>query len=155
MKIIYREATENDFESILELIKELAKFEKAEHKVSNTVEKMKLEKKHFHCFVAETTTREIVGIALSFYAYSTWVGRYLFLEDLVVKEQYRGKNIGSQLINKIFELAQKENVERVRWQVLDWNKPAISFYEKLNATIDKEWYNCDFDKEQIANFKFL
>lgn len=155
MKITYRKTTENDFTQVLELIKELAVFEKAGEKVTNTVEKMQEEQNLFECFVAETQTKEIVGIALCFYAYSTWVGNYLFLEDLIVKEQYRGNKIGGQLINKVFQLAQEKNVERVRWQVLDWNTNAIEFYKKINATIDKEWYNCDFDKTAIKNFQFI
>tara|TARA_X000000950_G_scaffold267864_1_gene344741 strand:+ start:687 stop:1157 length:471 start_codon:yes stop_codon:yes gene_type:complete len=155
MKITYRKTTENDFTQVLELIKELAVFEKAGEKVTNTVEKMQEEQNLFECFVAETQAKEIVGIALCFYAYSTWVGNYLFLEDLIVKEQYRGNKIGGQLINKVFQLAQEKNVERVRWQVLDWNTNAIEFYKKINATIDKEWYNCDFDKTAIENFQFI
>lgn len=155
MKITYRKATENDFSQVLELIKELAVFEKAGEKVTNTVEKMREEQNLFECFVAETKSKEIIGIALCFYAYSTWVGNYLFLEDLIVKEQYRGNKIGGQLINKVFQLAQEKNVERVRWQVLDWNTNAIEFYKKINATIDKEWYNCDFDKTAIENFQFI
>ncbi len=155
MNIIYRKATEEDFPQVLELIKELAVFEKAGEKVTNTVAKMREEQDQFECFVAELETKKIVGIALCFYAYSTWVGKYLFLEDLIVKEAYRGNKIGSQLINKVFELAQAKKVQRVRWQVLDWNTSAIEFYKKINATIDKEWYNCDFDNEAIQNFQFL
>ena len=155
MKITYRKATTQDFESVLELINELAIFENAGEQVSNTVERMKAEQDEFQCFVAETETKEIIGIALTYIAYSTWVGRYLYLEDLIVKEKYRGNKVGGKLINEVFKLAQKENVERVRWQVLDWNTNAIDFYKKINATIDKEWYNCDFNKTGIQEFKFL
>ncbi len=155
MNITYRRATENDFESVLDLINELAVFEKAGEQVSNTVEKMKTEQNEFQCFVAETETKEIIGIALTYIAYSTWVGRFLYLEDLIVKEKYRGNKIGGRLINEVFKLAQEEKVERVRWQVLDWNKDAIEFYKKINANIDKEWYNCDFDKKAIESFKFV
>lgn len=155
MNIIYRKATEEDFEAVLILINELAVFEKAGDQVSNTVERMKIEQNEFQCFVAETETKEIIGIALTYIAYSTWVGRFLFLEDLIVKEQYRGNKIGGKLMNEVFKLAQQEKVERVRWQVLDWNTNAIEFYKKINATIDKEWYNCDFDKKAIQNFKFI
>lgn len=155
MNITYRKATEDDFESVLDLINELAVFENAGEQVSNTVERMKAEQNEFKCFVAETETKEIIGIALTFIAYSTWVGRYLFLEDLIVKEKYRGNKVGGKLINEVFKLAQEEKVERVRWQVLDWNTNAIEFYEKINATIDKGWYNCDFDKKAIKEFKFL
>lgn len=155
MNVTYRKATENDFEAVLELIKELAVFEHAEEQVSNTVERMKAEQNEFQCFVAETENKETIGIALTYIAYSTWVGRYLFLEDLIVKEKYRGNKVGGKLINEVFKLAQEEKVERVRWQVLDWNTNAIEFYEKINATIDKGWYNCDFDKKGIQEFKFL
>lgn len=155
MNITYRKATEKDFESVLALIQELAVFEKAGDQVSNTVERMKAEQNEFQCFVAETDTKEIIGIALTYIAYSTWVGRFLYLEDLIVKEAHRGNKIGGKLINKVFKLAQEENVERVRWQVLDWNTGAIEFYKKINATIDKEWYNCDFDKKAIQEFKFI
>lgn len=155
MNITYRKATENDFEAVLALINELAVFEKAGEKVTNTVEKMKAEQNEFQCFVAENETNDIVGIALTYIAYSTWVGRFLYLEDLIVREAYRGNKIGGKLINEVFKLAQAENVERVRWQVLDWNINAINFYKKINATIDKEWYNCDFDKNAIENFKFI
>lgn len=155
MNIICRKATEEDFEAVLILINELAVFEKAGDQVSNTVERMKIEQNEFQCFVAETETKEIIGIALTYIAYSTWVGRFLFLEDLIVKEQYRGNKIGGKLMNEVFKLAQQEKVERVRWQVLDWNTNAIEFYKKINATIDKEWYNCDFDKKAIQNFKFI
>lgn len=155
MKITYRRATEKDFKSVLELIKELAVFEKAGDQVSNTVERMKAEQNEFQCFVAETESKEIIGIALTYIAYSTWVGRFLYLEDLIVKEIYRGNKVGGKLINEVFKLAQRENVDRVRWQVLDWNINAIEFYKKINANIDKEWYNCDFDKKAIQNFKFI
>lgn len=155
MNITYRKATENDFELVLELINELAVFENAGEQVSNTVRRMKAEQNEFQCFVAETESKEIIGIALTYIAYSTWVGRFLYLEDLIVKEKYRGNKVGGKLINEVFKLAQEEKVERVRWQVLDWNTNAINFYNKINATIDKEWYNCDFDKKSIQNFKFI
>ena len=153
MNITYRKANKEDFEAILSLINELASYEKAKHKVTNSVSKMKEESAYFDCFIAENEENKIIGIALTFTAYSTWVGRYLFLEDLIVNENYRGNKIGSNLIAKVFELAKEQKVERVRWQVLNWNKPAIEFYKKINATIDKEWYNCDFNKEQIDDFK--
>jgi ribosomal protein S18 acetylase RimI-like enzyme len=155
MNITYRRATENDFDSVLELIQELAVFEKAGEQVSNTVEQMKVEQNEFQCFVAETSSKVIIGIALTYIGYSTWVGRFLYLEDLIVKEKYRGNKVGGRLINEVFKLAQEEKVERVRWQVLDWNTDAIEFYKKINANIDKEWYNCDFDKKAIENFKFI
>ena len=153
MNIFIRKAGEVDFPEILLLIKELALFEKAPDKVTNTVEQMKKEKEFFHCFVAETKNREIVGMAIYFFAYYTWVGKSLYLEDLYVKESYRKQKIGSALLRKIFETANEEECKRVRWQVLNWNKAAIQMYTKSGAVIDDEWLNCNFDSDGIKNFR--
>lgn len=153
MNINIRKATDSDFPEILLLIKELALFEKAPEKVTNTVDLMKQEKELFHCFVAETQTKEIAGMALYFFAYYTWVGKSLYLEDIYVKESFRKQKIGSALLKKIFEVANKENCKRVRWQVLNWNKSAIQMYIKSGAVIDDEWLNCNFDSEGIKNFR--
>lgn len=148
-----RKATEVDFPDILLLIKELATFEKVPEKVTNTVELMKKENEFFHCFVAETLDKEIVGIALYFFAYYTWVGKSLYLEDLFVKESFRKHKIGSALLRKIFDVARDEDCKRVRWQVLSWNENAIQFYKKSGAEIDDEWLNCNFDSKGINNFR--
>ncbi len=153
MKITIRKAIEKDFFEILSLIKELATFEKAPEKVTNTVEQMKKEKDFFQCFVAKTEEKEIVGIALYFFAYYTWIGKSLYLDDLYVKESFREQKIGTRLLKKIFEIAKKENCKRVRWQVLNWNKSAIDMYKKCGADIDNEWINCDFDYQGIKEFK--
>lgn len=152
MSITIRKATEKDFPAIFSLIKELARYEKASEKVTNSPAQMLLEKDLFDCFVAETDHHEIVGMALYFFAYYTWVGKSLYLEDIYVKEQYRRQKTGTALLNKVFEVARAENCKRVRWQVLDWNKPAIEMYRKSGAFIDDEWYNCDFDAKGIRDF---
>lgn len=152
MNINIRKATEKDFPEILALIKELASFEKAPEKVTNSVELMKQEKDLFRCFVAETESREIVGMALYFFAYYTWVGKSLYLEDIYIREQYRKHTIGTSLLKKIFEVARDENCKRVRWQVLNWNQPAIQMYKKNGAEIDDEWLNCNYDAEGIKKF---
>jgi ribosomal protein S18 acetylase RimI-like enzyme len=152
MKINIREATEADYPAILSMIKELADFEKAPDKVTNSVEQMKREKELFGCFVAETRSKEIIGMALWFFAYYTWVGKSLYLEDLYIKEQYRRNKVGSALLRKIFEVASAEDCQRVRWQVLNWNKSAIEMYRKSGAEIDEEWLNCNFDADGIKNF---
>lgn len=150
---IIRKAENADFAHILELIKELADFELSLDKVINQVNFMEQEQNLFGCFVAEDkNTKEIIGIALYFFAYYTWTGKSLYLEDLYVKDKYRGRGIGQKLLENIFSLAKKENCRRLRWQVLKWNKDAIKLYEKLGAKIDGEWYNCDFDYEQIKKF---
>jgi len=153
MKFNIRQATEDDFPAILELIKELARFERAPDKVTNNLDQMKSEKDLFRCFVAETQEKEIVGMALYFYAYYTWVGKSLYLEDLIVNEAYRKHKIGTELLRKVMETAKDENCKRVRWQVLDWNEPAINFYRKTGAEISSEWLNCTFDEAGIANFR--
>lgn len=152
MSIAIRKATQKDFPAIFSLIKELARYEKASEKVTNSPEQMLREKEFFDCFVAETNHQEIVGMALYFFAYFTWVGKSLYLEDIYVKEQYRRQKTGTALLNKVFEVARDENCKRVRWQVLDWNKPAIEMYRKSGAFIDDEWYNCDFDAKGIRDF---
>lgn len=152
MEIIIREATEDDFPAILSLIKELAEYERAPGKVTNSVEQMKEEKELFRCFVAETGDEEIAGMALFFMAYFTWVGKSLYLEDIYVKEPFRQHRIGSALLRKVFEVARAERCKRVRWQVLDWNEPAIAFYRKCGADLDGEWINCNFDEAGIASF---
>jgi GNAT superfamily N-acetyltransferase len=147
-----RTATEVDFPAILSLIKELAAFEKASEKVTNSVELMNKEKELFRCFVAETESKEIVGMALYFFAYYTWVGKSLYLEDIYVKESFRKQKIGTALLGKLFEVANKEDCKRVRWQVLSWNEAAIQMYIKNGAEIDDEWLNCNFDSTGIKNF---
>lgn len=152
MKIAIREAVEEDFGAVLNLIKELAEYEKAPEKVTNSVEQMKREKNFFRSFVAETESGEIVGMAVYFFAYYTWVGKSLYLDDIYVKEAYRGRKIGSLLMKKVLEAAKKEGCKRVRWQVLSWNKPAIDVYRNLGAEIDDEWLNCTIDYEGIKKF---
>lgn len=153
MKITIRKATEKDFLAILLLIRELAEFERASEQVTNSVPQMEQEEEFFQCYVAETADKEIVGMALYFFAYYTWVGKSLYLDDLYVKESFRGQQIGSALLNKILEIAKKENCKRVRWQVLNWNKPAIEMYRKCGAGIDDAWINCDVDAQGISTFE--
>ncbi len=149
MQIIIRQAQEKDFPSILSMIKELAVFEEASEKVTNSVEQMNNEKDYFHCYVAENDKNEIIGMALYFFAYYTWIGKSLYLDDLYVKESYRDNKIGTKLLEKIIETAKKEDCKRIRWQVLNWNTPAIEMYKKYGVNIDNEWSNCDLDENSI------
>ncbi len=153
MGFIIREATEADFPAILSLIKELAEYEKAPDKVTNSVEQMRQEKDLFRCFVAVKEGKDIIGIALYFMAYFTWVGKSLYLEDIYVKESFRQHRIGSALLREVFGVARAEGCKRVRWQVLNWNEQAIAFYRKCGAELDDEWINCNFDETGIANFR--
>ncbi len=151
MAIRVRKGAEKDFPAIMEMINELAAFEKAPHPPTNSVGQMHQEKECFEFFVAEEDGR-IVGSAIYFFAYYTWVGKSLYLDDIYVKPDFRGRGVGSLLLRNIFELAKQENCKRLRWQVLDWNENAISFYKKRGAAISREWLNCDFDEEGIGNF---
>ena len=149
MEIKIREASEADYGSIMDMIKELARFERAEEKVKNSVSRMRREKRFFRALIASENGR-IIGYAVFFFAYYTWVGKSLYLDDIYVKPRYRGKKAGTALLKKVFEIAAKEGCKRVRWQVLDWNKNAIKFYSKHGARIDQSWLHCDFDEKMIS-----
>ena len=146
MNITIRKAIKKDYPAILELIKELAEFEKAPEKVINTVERMNEEDQYFEALVVEKEGGQIIGMALYFFAYYTWVGKSLYLDDLIIKEKYRGNKIGTKLLEQIMDIAKKTKCKRVRWQVLDWNTPAIEFYKSYGANLDGEWINCDIEK---------
>ena len=104
--------------------------------------------KQFDFFVAEENNT-IVGIALYYYKYSTWKGKCLFLEDIIVTESYRGKGLGKLLFNQVVEVSKAQNVRRMEWQVLNWNTPAIEFYKKYKAILDDEWINCKLTNHQL------
>ena len=150
-----RKGKEEDLQAVFELIMELAIYEKAPHEVVNSVERMREdcfgEQPVFDFFVAEEDDR-IVGTAIYYYRYSTWKGKALYLEDLVVNEAHRGKGFGKALLDAIIYQAQKDNCKQVRWQVLDWNEPAIDFYKRIGADLDPEWINCTLNAQQIANY---
>ncbi|HEY9116505.1 MAG TPA: GNAT family N-acetyltransferase [Roseivirga sp.] len=150
-----RKGIKSDLPQVLELIRELAVYEKAEHEVEITLEQLEAdgfgEKPVYEFFVVEEDS-EIVGIALFYFRYSTWKGKAVYLEDLVVKESQRGKGYGQQLLDAIIHEAKRTNSKQVRWQVLDWNEPAISFYKKLGAYLDGEWINCTLSAKQIENY---
>lgn len=139
-----RLATEKDVNAIYALIKELAIFEKAEFELLNTPEQLLIdgfkENPIFYCIVAEEN-QTVVGMSFLYIRYSTWKGRVLYLEDLVVKENYRNKGIGTQLMNSTIEFAKLNGFKRIQWQVLNWNADAIRFYTKFNAQFDEEWTN--------------
>ena len=150
-----RRGTVEDLQAILDLIVELAIYEKAEHEVENSTEQMKLdgfgERPVFDFFVVEENEM-IVGTAIYYFRYSTWKGKALYLEDLVVSEKHRGKGYGKALLDAIVKQAKSDNCKQVRWQVLDWNEPAINFYNSIGADLDAEWINCTLDAQQIANY---
>lgn len=155
MDIQIRKATATDMPQVLDLIVELAVFEKEPDAVKISAEELVNEgfgtQPSFICFVAEVAEK-VVGMALVYFRFSTWVGRTIHLEDLVVKEKMRGKGIGDALYERVMQYAHDEGVNRVNWMVLGWNKGAIRFYERTGATVMEEWWQVEMDKEGIANF---
>ena len=149
MNIKIRKAIEKDFPAIFSLVQELALFEKAPEKLTNSLDQMIEEKNYIQCFVAETETKEIIGIAQYFFAYFTWSGKSMYLGDLYIKESYRRKKVGLKLFNKIIEVAKEENCKRLTWQVLNWNKTANEFFRRFGAEIDTEWINCNLYSKKI------
>jgi len=138
-----RAVEETDFLQIVSLFKEFATFEKMPEQMTNSVERMSKEKDFFHCFVAETKDKKIIGYATYFFCYYTWIGKSLYMDDLYVKPEYRANGIGTKLINKVIQFAKDSECNKLRWQVSDWNKPAIDFYTHIGAKIDSNEHNCD------------
>ena len=150
-----RKATKNDMPSVLELIQELATFEKEPDAVVVTVDDLVRDgfsaNPLFQCFVAEVEN-EIIGMALYYYRYSTWKGKTIHLEDLIVKENKRGTGAGFALYKEIIKQGKAENVRRIEWNVLDWNTPAINFYEKSGAKVLDDWRVVHMDETGIERF---
>lgn len=158
MSITLRDGRKDDLPQVLQLIQELAEFERASQEVEVTLEEMERdsfgEKPIFSFFVTEDTEQsKIVGLALYFYSYSTWKGKCIYLEDLIVTEAYRGRGLGKQLLERVIQKAQEEDARRVVWQVLDWNTPAIEFYKSIGASVLSEWLTCRLVKDQIHSYK--
>ncbi|MDE1768050.1 MAG: GNAT family N-acetyltransferase [Candidatus Micrarchaeota archaeon] len=151
MALVIRKGVEKDFPAVFKQIQELAEHEKMPGAVKISAEQLKKDRGLFGLFVAEENGG-IVGYALYFFSYSTWVGKNLYMEDLYVKPEYRRRKVGSMLLSKVFGVAKKNGCKRVRWQVLDWNADAIKFYKKHGARISGQWLNCDFDEKGINEF---
>jgi GNAT superfamily N-acetyltransferase len=150
--IIIRKGSKEDLPALLKLIQELALFEKAPDEVTNTLSAMEEDgfgkNPVFEFFVAEFEN-EIAGIALFFIKYSTWKGKGIYLDDLIVTEKHRSKGIGKKLFQKVIDEAKKRKAKQMHWQVLDWNTPAIDFYKSYAASVESEWLDCKFKEEQI------
>jgi GNAT superfamily N-acetyltransferase len=150
-----RKGNPEDMQAVLGLIQELAAFEKQPDAVCITVSDLVRDgfgsNPLFQVFVAEVDT-EIVGIALYYYRYSTWKGKTIHLEDLIVKDKMRGSGLGYALYTEIIKQAKKDHVRRIEWNVLDWNTPAIAFYEKTGAKVLEEWRVAQMDEAGINAF---
>jgi ribosomal protein S18 acetylase RimI-like enzyme len=159
-RIKIRKAEKKDMPAVLTLIKELAVYEKAPTEVQVTLKELKHDgfgkKKVFDCFVAtsplnplsskggyrKSKGERIVGIALYYVKYSTWKGKCIYLDDLIVTGSMRREGIGKKLFEAVIAAAKKMQVRKLEWQVLNWNKPAINFYKKYSTLFDDEWVNC-------------
>jgi GNAT superfamily N-acetyltransferase len=152
MSIIIRTAVKADCSRLLELIKELAVYEKAPLEVTVNLEEFENagfgENPVWKAFVAEENGI-IQGFGLYYIRYSTWKGCRMYLEDLLVTEKMRGKGLGKMIFDRLIEEAKEKNFKGMTWQVLDWNDPAINFYEKYNADFDSGWINVSLSKDQI------
>lgn len=156
MEFKIRKARPEDMPAVLELIQELAEFEKEPDAVIISAEDLKRDgfgtNPAFTCFVAEAAGK-IEGMALCYFRYSTWKGKTVHLEDLVVRESMRGKGLGNALYTRVIEFAKEQGVKRTEWVVLDWNTHARDFYSRSGATVFTDW--CTVQMEEKAMNKFL
>ena len=150
-----RLATKKDMPKVLNLIKELAQFEMEPEAVEVTVQELIKDgfkdNPEFVCFVAEINNK-IEGMALAYLRYSTWKGIVLHLEDLIIKQESRGSGLCTSLLDKVVKYGHEIGVKRISWEVLDWNKPAIDFYNKKGAYIKKGWRVVHLDEYGIKNY---
>lgn len=147
-----RTGTKEDLPQVLDLVHELAEYERASQEVDNHLERMEQDgfgpDKVFDFIVAEENGK-ILGLALYYWSYSTWKGKSIYLEDLVVTLEYRRRGIGRLLFKELIRISKEKEARRLSWQVLDWNEPAIAFYKSIGAQLDPEWINCKFTYEQL------
>jgi GNAT superfamily N-acetyltransferase len=155
MDVILRKAEPSDMKAVLSLIKELAAFENEPGAVEITEKQLREDgfgpSPYFEVIVAEAQGT-VVGMALFYYRYSTWKGRTIHLEDLVVKEDYRNKGVGSKLYTEVLRVAHGKGLKRVEWNVLDWNKVAIDFYESTGAKLLPDWRVVQMDEQGLRNY---
>jgi GNAT superfamily N-acetyltransferase len=154
-KVLIRRATASDAANILQLIKELAAFEREPHAVVVTTADLIRDgfgdQPAFVCFVA-IHNDDVVGMAFGYPRYSTWKGKTMHLEDLIVQEKHRGKGIGFALYKKFIHHAAAMKVRRIEWAVLDWNQPAIDFYVQTGANVLSDWRTAQMDEKAISQF---
>jgi len=153
--MIVRKGRKGDLKEVFELVRELAIYENGLHEVNNSPEAMEKDgfgpDPVFEFLVAEND-RGIIGLSLYYYRYSTWKGKQLYLEDLIVTEKYRRSGAGTLLMEATIKEAKARNCNGIQWQVLHWNEPAIKFYERYNPLQDAEWVNFRIEKDQLNNY---
>ena len=143
MDLIIQKAERHHVDSIWELVEELAIYENGRHEMTVSKEDYRrfYDEQAFEAIVA-LKDDEVVGTCIYYDTFSTWKGKMLYLEDFVVKESHRRTGIGDLLFEELMIIAKEKGCALAKWQVLDWNRPALSFYEKKNAIVEKEWWNC-------------
>jgi len=155
MSFKIREAQPADMQFVLELITELAVFEKepdaVKISINDLIENGFKEHPAFYIYLAELDNT-VVGMALFYHRFSTWEGASLHLEDLIVTQQHRQKGIGKALYDKVLNFALENDINRVEWVVLDWNKPAVDFYKSTGATVFEEWNICQMSRKKIKAY---
>ena len=155
MEYTIRTAQKGDMKQVLQLIHELATFEKEENAVEiseqNLMEDGFGKHKLFHCFVAEKEEK-VVGMALVYPRYSTWKGPVIHLEDLIVTKEMRGTGLGTALLDEVVKYGNDLGVKRISWEVIDWNEPAIGFYESKGANVMRDWDVVQLDEAGIKNY---
>jgi GNAT superfamily N-acetyltransferase len=156
MNYTIRKAIKTDVPAILGLVKELAVYEKAPEAVEVTLAEMEADgfgpNAIYSAFVAEAEGK-IVGTALYYIKYSTWKGKAIYLDDIIVNEDYRRYGIGGKLFEEVVKVGKEMGVRKIDWQVLDWNEPAIQFYKKYNTVFSNEWVNCTLYENELKNIK--
>ena len=154
-KVTIRKGELRDVRAMYALVLELATFENAAHEVTNTIEEMEKDgfgsNPAFEFLVAETSN-EIIGVAIYFIKYSTWKGKGVYLDDIVVSQPFRHQGVGTMIFDALINECAKHKAKLLHWQVLDWNEPAIAFYKKYQASFDPEWIDCKLSSAQLQAF---
>lgn len=152
-KLSIRHATEADMPAVFGLVKELAEFERVPQQVETSVEQYLKDGfgaiPWFRCLVAETEAKEIIGMAFYYFGYSTWKGRMLYLEDFMVRRSHRRQGIGRQLIDTLVQIGLEENIQLMKWEVIEWNEGAKAMYRSMGGELDGEWINVKLQRSQL------